>query len=276
MVLNDNNIECKGLTYRYPGYPSEALSSIDLTFEQGKMYALLGRNGSGKSTLAMCMGGLLLPTAGSVLALGFDTGGENGGSRTRGKLGMVFQDPDTRMVAMSVEEEVAFGPENLGLPREQIRSRVDSVLRRVGIEDLSGRQPLRLSQGQKQLVAIAGALAMEPFFLLSDESTSMLDHAARSRVLDLLGSLRDDGMGIVHVTHFISEAAQADHVIVLDNGRVALQGPPEQVLSDPESLLSLGLEPLPVTIVAGELLKRGHRVPNGMLDEEELVAWLKG
>ena len=271
-------IDCQGLSYRYPGAVADALSSIDLTFEKGRMYALLGRNGSGKSTLAMCLSGLLLPSSGSVNSVGHDTRDEAREKDVdiRGRLGMVFQDPDPQMVAMSVEEEVAFGPENLGLEQTEIRSRVESVLARVGLEDLRSRQPLRLSQGQKQLTAIAGALAMEPSFLISDEATSMLDHASRSRILDLFSGLRDDGMGIIHVTHFIGEALGADQVVVLDAGRIALQGPPDDVLSDPDMLIELGLEPLPVTTVARELANRGYVPPEGILEGKELLAWLRG
>jgi energy-coupling factor transport system ATP-binding protein len=271
-------IDCRGLSYMYPGALADALSSIDVTFEKGRMYTLLGRNGSGKSTLAMCLSGLLLPSRGSVNSVGHDTRDEAGEEDVdiRGRLGMVFQDPDTQMVAMSVEEEVAFGPENLGLGLTEIRSRVESMLSRVGLDDLRSRQPLRLSQGQKQLTAIAGALAMEPSFLISDESTSMLDHASRSRILELFAGLRDDGMGIIHVTHFIGEAVGADHVIVLDAGRIALQGPPVEVLSDPDRLVELGLEPLPVTTIARDLARRGYDPPEGVLDGKELLAWLGG
>jgi len=277
-AAENGSIECRDLSYRYPGASVDALHSIDLTFEQGRLYSLLGRNGSGKSTLAMCLSGLLLPSRGSVTSVGYDTRDESGEDDTdiRGRLGIVFQDPDTQMVAMSVEEEVAFGPENLGLKRDTIRSRVESVLDRVGIEELRTRQPLRLSQGQKQLTAIAGALAMEPSFLISDESTSMLDHASRSRIVELFKGLRDEGMGVIHVTHFIGEAVGADHVVVLDAGRVALQGPPAEVLSDPERLVALGLEPLPVTSVAAELKRRGFEVPAGILHGKELLAWLRG
>ncbi len=256
------SLACEGLTYRYPGSAADALAGVDLLVERGKMYAVLGRNGSGKSTLAMCLGGLLEPREGSVVA---------GGAR----MGMIFQDPDTQMVASSVEEEVAFGPENLGLESAEIRRRVDGALDRVGIADLLSRQPLRLSQGQKQLVAVAGALAMRPEFMLSDESTSMLDHAARSRVLNLFEGLAREGMGVVHVTHFISEAVRADEVVVLDDGRVALQGPPGEVLSDPGRLESLGLEPLPVTLVVSELSSRGREVPAGTIEPQELLSWLR-
>ena len=263
----------EGLHFEYPGAPAEALSGIDLELEQGKLYALLGRNGSGKSTLARCMNGVLAPGSGRVMACGLDTSSEAGRRAVPAAVSMVFQNPDTQMVASTVEEEVAFGPENLGLEPDVIRRRVDGALELVGISDLARRQPLRLSQGQKQLVAIAGALAMEPSFLLSDESTSMLDHFARTRVLELFEQLRSMGIGVVHVTHFLEEAALADEVIVLDAGAVIARGTPAGILADPSRVRSMGLDPLAVTIVAYELGKLGHVVPE-VLDVKELLAWL--
>lgn len=267
-------IQVEGLSFTYPGASGEALRGVDLEFEQGRFYALLGRNGSGKSTLARCMNALLTPTGGRVLSCGIDTAEGSTRRDIHKLLAMVFQDPDTQMVATTVEEEVAFGPENLGLEPPEIRRRVDDALRLVGIAHLAGRQPLRLSQGQKQLVAIAGALGMNPAFLLSDESTSMLDYSARHRVLELFRDLRSMGMGVIHVTHFLEEAAEADAVVVLDEGRVVASGPPAKTLGDPERVRSLGLEPLAATVVAGELGRLGHPVPGGALDVKELVTWL--
>jgi energy-coupling factor transport system ATP-binding protein len=261
------------LRFEYPGASAEALSGIDLEFQQGMLYALLGRNGSGKSTLARCMNGVLAPGSGRVMACGLDTSCEAGRRAVPATVSMVFQNPDTQMVASTVEEEVAFGPENLGLEPDVIRRRVDDALGLVGISDLARRQPLRLSQGQKQLVAIAGALAMEPTFLLSDESTSMLDYSARTRVLELFEKLRGMGIGVVHVTHFLEEAALADEVIVLDAGTVIARGTPAGILTDPSRVRSMGLDPLAVTVVAYELGKLGHSVPE-ILDVKELLAWL--
>jgi energy-coupling factor transport system ATP-binding protein len=271
---SEREILVDNLTFAYPESGRDALDAIDLEFRQGDLCAILGRNGSGKSTLARCLNALLLPTSGRVVSCGFDTSDASHVKSIRQKLSMVFQNPDTQIVGITVEEEVAFGPENLGLSTREIRQRVDRALEVVGISGLVKRQPLRLSQGQKQLVAIAGALAMEPAFLISDESTSMLDHAARKRILDVFVGLRERGVGVVHVTHFLEEASLADRVVVLDKGRVAAQGPPGAVLGDPDAVRGLGLDPLPVTLVARELEKTGHPTPPGILTVKELLEWL--
>lgn len=267
-------IQVEGLHFRYPGASSDALGGVDLEFEQGRFYAVLGRNGSGKSTLARCLNGLLRPGGGRVVTCGLDTSEVSNQLEIRRAVAMVFQNPDTQLVASSVEEDVAFGPENLGLEPEQIRERVDSALELVGISHLAKRQPLRLSQGQKQLVAIAGALAMKPAFLISDESTSMLDYTARLRVLELFEDLRGMGIGIIHITHFLEEATLADRVFILESGRLVSGGAPPETLGDPERVRALGLDPLGVTLVAYELGELGHEVPGDVLDVKELLSWL--
>lgn len=268
------SILVKNLHLRYPKAKVDALSGVDCEFEQGKLYAILGRNGSGKSTLARCLNGLLLPTAGRVVTRGLDTSLAENRREIRKGVAMVFQNPDTQLVATTVEDEIAFGPENLGLEPAAIRERVDEAMEVVGITHLSKRQPLRLSQGQKQLVAIAGALAMKPAFLVSDESTSMLDYATRLRVLEFFEDLRDIGIGVVHITHFLEEAALADLVFVLEEGRLVASGTPKKILCEPERVRALGLDPLAVTIIAHELGRLGHPVPEEVLDVKELVAWL--
>jgi energy-coupling factor transport system ATP-binding protein len=268
------SILVEDLHFSYPGAAQDALGGVECKFEQGMLCTILGRNGSGKSTLARCLNGLLLPTTGRVSACGFDTSVDENRAEIRGRVAMVFQDPDTQLVATTVEEEVAFGPENLGLEPVDIRERVDEAMQVVGITHLAKKQPLRLSQGQKQLVAIAGALAMKPAFLLSDESTSMLDHTARVRVLELFENLCGMGVGVVHITHYLEEAALADSVLVLEKGRLAALGTPGEVLGDPERVRALGLDPLAVTVVAHELGKLGHPVPEELLDVKELMAWL--
>ena len=267
-------IEVEALSYTYEGAASPALSGVDLRLRPGEFVALLGRNGSGKSTLARCLNGLLLPGAGRVLACGLDTSEAASAGEISKRVAMVFQNPDTQIVGSTVEEEVAFGPENLGLETSEIRALVDQALEQVGISALARRQPLRLSQVQKQLVAIAGAIAMKPDFLVSDESTSMLDYASRLRILELFERLRDVGIGIVHVTHFLEEATLADSVVVLDAGRVAASGTPRRTLGDPERVRSLGLDPLAVTVVAYELEKLGHAVAGEVLTVKELLSWL--
>lgn len=265
----------RDLLYRYPGSDVDALDGLDLRFDEGAFYAVLGRNGSGKSTLARCLNALLLPSSGNVFSCGLDTSSPENHRDIRKRIAMVFQDPDTQMVGITVEDEVAFGPENLGLEPGEIRRRVDRALEVVAIEPLRKRQPGRLSQGQKQLVAIAGALAMEPAFILSDESTSMLDFRSRSRILELFLELKRGGKGVVHVTHFLEEAAMADEVVVLDKGRVAAIGSPGEVLCDPDRVRAWGLDPLPVTQVASELHLLGHPVPDEVLTVKELLGWLK-
>jgi energy-coupling factor transport system ATP-binding protein len=268
------SILVKNLHFSYPGAAVDALAGVDCRFEQGSLCVILGRNGSGKSTLARCLNGLLTPTAGRVVTCGLETSQVKNHPQIRKRAAMVFQNPDTQLVATTVEKEVAFGPENLGLEPAAIRERVDHALKVVGIADISKRQPLRLSQGQKQLVAIAGALAMNPSFLLSDESTSMLDYATRLRVLELFENLCEMGIGVIHITHFLEEAALADSVFVLEDGRLEAHGAPAEVLGEPERVRSLGLDPLAVTIVAHELGKLGHPVPEEILDVKELMAWL--
>jgi len=267
-------ISTEDLSYTYDTGRQPALTEVSLQFERGKMYALLGRNGSGKSTLARCLNGLLVPSSGRVLSCGLDTADPLNALAIAGKVAMVFQNPDTQMVGATVEEEVAFGPENLGLEPSEILRRVDRALDLAGITGLALRQPLRLSQGQKQLVAIAGAIAMEPDFLVSDESTSMLDYTARLRVLDLFERLRRGGMGIVHVTHFLEEATLADKVVVLDAGRIEAAGTPAETLGDPGRVRALGLDPLAVRVVAYELGRLGHAVPDDVLSVKELMSWL--
>ncbi|MFH1150690.1 MAG: ATP-binding cassette domain-containing protein [Actinomycetota bacterium] len=274
-TAGSSRIVLREVTYTYPGRRAPALDSVSYRFEAGKLYALLGRNGSGKSTLARCLNALLVPDSGTVEVGGISIASESDRRAVCRIVSMVFQNPDTQMIGPTVEEEVAFGPENLGLPTDSIRSRVDEAFEGAGIAGLVRRQPLRLSHGQKQQVAIAGAMAMEPEFLVSDESTSMLDYSSRGRVLGLFGELRERGIGIIHATHFMEEAAAADEVLVLDRGRVAVSGPPRAVLGDAAAVRALGLDPLIATRVVEELRARGHAPPEEILTVEELVSWLR-
>ena len=270
-----SQIAVEGLSFTYPGADRQALSGVDIVFEQGQFYAILGRNGSGKSTLARCLNALLLPSAGTVTSCGLDTQDPGNSLDIRKRLSMVFQDPNTQIVGTTVEEEVAFGPENLGHPCGAIRERVNSSLELTGILGLVRSQPSRLSEGQKQLVAIAGALAMEPTFLISDESTSMLDNTARQRILELFLSLKEQGIGIIHVTHFLEEASMADRVVVLDDGRVTAESAPPDILFDPDKVRELGLDPLPVTLVAKEMSALGHPPAGPVLTVEELISCIR-
>lgn len=268
-----HEIAAENLSFTYPGMSRPALNGVSHRFRQGEFHAVLGRNGSGKSTLALCLNGLITPGGGSVLSCGLDTSVPTNAPEIREQVAIVFQTPDTRMVGSTVEEEVAFGPENLGLSPLVIRKRVDEALELAGIVDLARRQPQQLSLGQKQLVAVAGAIAMEPSFLISDESTSMLDVRSRAGVLKLFADLQKRGVGIIHVTHFLEEAATADRVIILESGRIAGTGPPGELLSDPTHVRNFGLNPLPATMVAEELAALGHHAGGDILTAEELLLW---
>lgn len=276
MPASSQSIRVENLSYSYPGTEGErrALDRVDLVFDTGKIYAVLGKNGSGKSTLAMCLNGLLFPTGGRVTSCGIDTSEAEYARSLKERVALIFQDPDTQLVGSTVEEEIAFGPENLGLPTESIRKRVDEALELVGIAGFARRQPQRLSQGQKQLVVVAASLAMEPSFLVSDESTSMLDYQSRMNVLELFGDLRARGMGIIHVTHFLEEAAIADEVVVLDDGGVAAFGKPGEILGDPVRVRELGLDPLPITTIVEEARSMGLEVPGNPLTVKDLLLWL--
>lgn len=227
--------------YRSSSGPSRALDAVDLEVDSGRITALLGANGSGKSTLARMCNGLLVPTLGRVTVDGMDASDPTLARQVRSRVGMVFQNPDDQIVATSVEADIAFGPENLGLPSSQLRERVDSALAAVRLTGMESREPHLLSGGQKQRVAIAGALAMLTGYLVMDEPTSMLDPQGREDVLSVVRSLAADGHGILLVTHDLAEAVIADAVVVLDRGRVVFSGTPESLLRQPD-LTAWGLE----------------------------------
>lgn len=252
----------------------EALCGIDLYVDEGDFVAIAGHNGSGKSTLAKCLNGLLLPTKGDVWVRGQNTrhGSERSLLKIRATVGIVFQHPENQFVATTVREEVAFGPENLGIPGPELHRRVARVLREVGLEGLEERNPHDLSAGQKSRLAIAGTLAMEPHCLILDESTAMLDPIARRNVLALLDDLHDRGLTLILITHSMEEAVLADRVIVLDRGRVALEGSPQSVFADQEVFDELGLN-LPVSAaIARELQRRGLYLPGEtILTENDLI-----
>jgi energy-coupling factor transport system ATP-binding protein len=265
-------IRVEDLTFRYAPEAPPVLDRVSLHIAPGEFVAVLGRNGSGKSTLARHLNGLLIPQAGRVLVEGRDTADSKAVWAIRTRVGMVFQNPDNQIVATTVEEDVAFGPENLALPTDEIVRRVDSALAAVGLQELRRREPHLLSGGQKQRLAIAGALAMQPVCLVLDEATAMLDPAGRQEVAQVVERLhREQGMAVVWITHFMDEAARAERVVVLHQGRVALDGPPREVLTDADRLRSLGLE-LPPAVEAAEALRQaGVAVPAGILTLEELA-----
>ena len=239
-------IELKDVTFAYPAEEGKqtknALDGVTLSIEKGSFVAVLGHNGSGKSTLAKTMNAILVPAGGKVLVEGMDTAEEGNLLAIRQRVGMVFQNPDNQIVANVVEEDVAFGPENLGVPTAEIRRRVDDALAAVGMEKFACHAPHLLSGGQKQRVAIAGVIAMEPECIVLDEATAMLDPAGRREVLDTVHRLnREMGITVVLITHHMSEAEDADRVIVMNDGVVAMDGTPRQVFARVEELHGFGL-----------------------------------
>lgn len=246
--------------YQTPSGAVPALRGVTLALRPGETVAVLGANGSGKSTLALLANGLRTPGEGSVVVDGMDTTEPDHVWDVRTRVGLVLQNPDNQIVSTTVEEDVAFGPENLGVEPALIRTRVGRVLDAVGLAGLERREPHRLSGGQRQRLAIAGVLALEPAYLVLDEPTAMLDLQGREDVLGVLETLRDRGTGIIHITHHLADAARADRVFVLDRGAVALQGSPTEVFSSP-ALADLGLAIPPIGVLAEALRSRDVPVP---------------
>lgn len=269
-VINADNLSH---TYVLPSGDSvRALRWVSLSVGPGEYVAVIGRNGSGKSTLARHLNALLLPTEGSVRVDGIDTRDRAHVRDVRRRVAMVCQDPDNQIVATVVEEDVAFGPENLGVPRPEIRQRVDEALRVVGLAEHGDRAPHRLSVGQRQRLAIAGAIAMAPSYLVLDEATAMLDPGGRRDVLDIVRRLNDAGMTIINITHFMSEAVEADRVIVLNVGEVVLDGPTAEVFARPDRLRALGLDIPPAAEMAHQLHEFRPGFPPTALTVDDLVA----
>lgn len=255
---------------------TRALDGVSVHIRKGEFVAVLGANGSGKSTFARHINGLLVPEEGNVSVDGIDTANEENLLKIRQKAGMVFQNPDNQIIAQTVEEDVAFGPENMGIPTDEIQKRVDDAIARVGLTAEKYNSPNRLSGGQKQRVAIAGVLAMKPECIILDEPTAMLDPAGRKEVIATAHELnRKDGITIILITHYMSEAVGADRIIVMEKGRIAMEGKPREVFSRVEELKKLKLEIPPVTELAYRLRKDGLDLPKCVLDEDEFVNALK-
>lgn len=264
-------IRTENLQYAYPAdegaEPVLALKGVDLTIEQGSFVVVLGHNGSGKSTLAKTLNGVLLPCGGHVYVEGMDTLDEHLLLAIRRTVGMVFQNPDNQIVATVVEEDVAFALENLGVPQDEMRRRVDDSMKMAGIYEYRERAPHNLSGGQKQRVAIAGVVAMRPNCLILDEATAMLDPRGREQVMQTIHYLnRNMGITVVSITHYMEEAAQADRVLVMSKGHVVMEGTPKEVFSQTEKVRSLHLDVPQAAELRDELVKAGIPMPEGIID----------
>lgn len=265
-------IIARGVYYQYAQGSGLALKDINLTIDKGEFVAIIGPNGSGKSTLAKLFNGIFIPTKGEIYIDGLSTASKEDIWKVRQRAGMVFQNPDNQIVATVVEEDVAFGPENLGVPPAEIRRRVKQALESVELTAFAQKAPHLLSGGQKQRVAIAGILAMKPQCILLDEPTAMLDPAGRKEVITTVKKLnREEGKTIVLITHFMDEAVQADRVVVMEKGHVVMEGTPSKVFARVDSLKSIGLDVPQVTELAHQLRGSGIEIRPDILTLEEMV-----
>lgn len=276
-------IEIKDLHFSYvnemeePPVKTEVLKGVNLDIQKGEFVAVLGHNGSGKSTLAKCINAINIPESGSVLVNGLDTKDEKNLLDIRKTAGMVFQNPDNQIVATIVEEDVAFALENMGVAPKEIRQRVDDALKTVGMYEYREHAPHKLSGGQKQRVAIAGVIAMRPQCILLDEPTAMLDPKGRAEVMKTIKMLnRENGVTIVLITHYMEEAAQADRVVVIDEGEVVMDNEPKKVFSQVDTMKNLGLDVPQVTQLAYGLKKAGYNISSEVITEDECVEAIAG
>ncbi len=269
-------IKTENLQFAYPNEKIKALSGIDLEINQGEFVAILGHNGSGKSTLAKHFNAILLPSGGKCYVDSLDTAIEDNTYDIRQRAEMVFQNPDNQIVAAIVEEDVAFGIENLGIPSEEIRVRVDDALAKVGMTEYAKHSPHRLSGGQKQRVAIAGIVAMRPKVIILDEATAMLDPKGRAEVVKTVKELNQEfGITVILITHFMEEAAECDKVFVVDLGKVLITGAPKEVFSQSDLLKSVGLDVPQPTELLIELKKLGYNVDTSIIKLEEATEHIK-
>lgn len=275
--MSENIIEFQNVSFRYEADESEkslplCVENVSLNIKKGDFVAVLGHNGSGKSTLAKLSNSILIPESGRVLVDGVDTADESLSYDIRRTVGVVFQNPDNQIVASIVEEDVAFGPENLGVPPDELRRRVDDALKAVGMYEYRHHEPHKLSGGQKQRVAIAGMIAMLPECIVLDEPTAMLDPKGRKEVMDTVRRLnRERGMTVVFITHFMEEAATADRVVVMDNAKILLDGTPQAVFSKAELLKKIGLDVPKAAALAAELRANGIPIRDGVLTADALA-----
>jgi len=279
MEKNLFKIENLEFEYRLKNTNSEDIKAIDgmnLELLGGQFISIIGRNGSGKSTLAKLLNGLIIPTSGNVFVDDLDTKSKTDIWKIRQIAGMVFQNPENQIIGLVVEEDVAFGPENIGLPSAKIRERVDSALKMLGISEYAKHQPGMLSGGQKQMVAIAGILAMKPRCIILDEATAMIDPIGRKEIMRAVKRLnKEENITIIHITHHMDEACMADRVIVVDKGRVFLDGAPEEVFSDVEKIKAIGLDVPQIVELFYELNKKGIDLPLNIIDFEDSVELIR-
>ncbi len=254
--------------------PQLVLDDVSFEIEKGSFTTIIGKNGSGKSTAAKNINALLLPTKGSVYVKGYDTKDESHIWDIRQTAGMVFQNPDNQIVSSIVKDDVAFGPENIGIDPEEIRKRVDEALRSVNMGKFRNKAPHMLSGGQKQRIAIAGVVAMKPECIIFDEPTAMLDPKGRKEVMSIIKKLHKEGITILLITHFMQEAAMADRVIIMDEGKVKLDGSPQEVFDHPKELDEMNLSVPLVVKLAQSLRQKGVDVPKDVIDTEKMVKYL--
>ena len=271
-----NFIEVKDLVYRYSKEQGDdnlcpAIDRVSIEIKRGEYIAIAGSNGSGKSTLARCLNGLLLPTEGEILVDGMDTNDDDLIWDIRKKIGMVFQNPDNQIVSSMVEDEVAFGPENIGIENPELRKRVDNALKSVGMYEYRNREAHKLSGGQKQRIAIAGAVAMRPDCIVFDEPTAMLDPKGRSQVMKVIRELNDQGITIILITHFMEEVAEADRVLVMKSGKLLADSVPEDVFADTNLIESAGLEIPAAVLLRNELIENGINLSHEVINKDDLV-----
>ena len=276
--MMDSIIKIENLIFEYrkeeEEQPVKAINNISLEVEKGSFTAILGKNGSGKSTLAKNLNGLLLPTGGTVYVNGYNTADEEHIWDVRQSAGMVFQNPDNQLVSAIVEDDVAFGPANLGIEPAEIRRRVDKALEDVNMGPFKGKSPHLLSGGQKQRIAIAGVVAMKPRCIIFDEPTAMLDPKGRKEIMSIIKELHEEGITVVLITHFMDEAVNADRVIIMHQGEIFMDGTPAEVFGQGEKVKSVNLDVPMAVELARALRQRGIEVPEKIIGTEEMVEYL--